>query len=171
MSRLVVVGIGNPNRHDDGVGIAVVNRLRLQARTRRGDVTDGDTAATGSDQPHEILFAISDGEPTRLADLWADATVAVVVNCVRTHQPSPGRIHRRSLLHPSLEGGRVSHSHGATLGTALALSASLDRLPGAVVLYAVEPADLSSGRGLSPMVAAAAAEIADEIRADFIPAR
>ena len=56
------------------------------------------------------------------------------------------------------------------MNRALALSSSLDRLPGAVVLYSVEPADTSIGRGLTPAVAAAAAEIAEEITKDFIPA-
>jgi hydrogenase maturation protease len=163
---LVIVGLGDVDRHDDGVGIAVVSRLRLLAR-RRGDLPN-DTA--GLADPGDLRFIVSDGEPTRLADIWADADVAIVVSCVRTGQPNPGQVHRRSLLHPSLDGRRVARSHGAAVSTALALSASLDRLPGAVVLYAVEPEDTSPGRGLTPAVAAAATQIADEISSDFIPA-
>jgi hydrogenase maturation protease len=170
VNRLVVIGVGDPNQHDAGVGIAVVNRLRLQARAgmTRTDV-DPDLSASPAELLFDVQFEVSDGEPTALVDLWGEATVAIVVNCVRRGEPTPGRIHRRSLLHPSLDGPRVSTSHGAALATAMALSASLDRLPGAVVLYAVEPADTSAGRGLTPPVAAAAANIAAEITADFIP--
>jgi hydrogenase maturation protease len=167
VSRLVVIGVGDPNRHDDGVGIAVVNRLRLRARHARPrtGIDLGPPASLA-----EVRFAVSNGEATRLVDLWGDAAVAIVVNCVHTPRPIPGRVHRRSLLHPSLDGRRVASSHGAALSNALALSSSLDRLPGAVVLYAVEPGDISPGRGLTPAVAAAAAEIAEEITTDFIPA-
>src|SRR4030095_11657514 len=96
-----------------------------------------------------------DGEPTRLLDLWAGADIAVVVVAVRTSSPLPGAIHLRSLLLPSLGSGTAASSHVMDLGDSVALAAALDRLPGTLLLFAVEAADTSLGVGLSPEVEAA----------------
>jgi hydrogenase maturation protease len=149
MSRIVVIGVGNQNRRDDGVGPAVVRMLRRRALPG-------------------VVLEESDGEPTRLLDLWGNASLAVVVDAVRGESPRPGRVHRRSLRHPSVRGiGKVS-SHGMDLGDAVALGEALDRLPAMLLLYAVEAADTSFGEGLSPKVAAAADELADEIATELL---
>jgi len=140
----IVIGVGNPYRRDDGVGPAVVDRLRRRGRAG-------------------VTLAECDGEPTRLLDLWAGADIAVVVDAVRTSSPRPGAIHRRSLLHPSLGSGTAASSHVMDLGDSVALAAALDRLPGTLLLFAVEAADTSLGVGLSPEVEAAVSVILEEI--------
>lgn len=142
--RVVVIGVGNPFRRDDGVGPAVVHRLRR--RHLPG-----------------VALVESDGEPTQLLDLWADVDLAIVVDAVRLAQPVPGRIHRRSLRHPSTPRMTFANSHSIDLGEAVALAAALDRLPPALRLYAVEAADTSVGVGLSPAVAVAATELVEEL--------
>jgi len=152
MSRIVVIGVGNPYRRDDGVGPAVVRMLRRRAL-------------------HGVVLEESDGEPTRLLDLWGDASLAMVVDAVSARSPRPGRVHRRSLRHPSLRGVGTASSHGIDLGDAVALGEALDRLPATLLLYAVEAADTSFGEGLSPAVAAAARALADEIATDLLHRR
>ncbi|MGE5828021.1 MAG: hydrogenase maturation protease [Micromonosporaceae bacterium] len=142
--RVVVIGVGNPFRRDDGVGPAVVQRLR---RRHLPGVT----------------LAESDGEPSQLLDLWAGVDLAIVVDAVRLAQPAPGRIHRRSLRHPSTPRVTFTNSHSIDLGEAVALAAALDRLPPALRLYAVEAADISVGVGLSPAVQVAATELVEEL--------
>jgi hydrogenase maturation protease len=140
----IVIGVGNPYRRDDGVGPAVVKRLRQHSLPG-------------------VTFAECDGEPTRLLDLWSGADLAVVVDAVRTASPRPGAVHRRSLLHPSVGATRASSSHVMELGDSVALAAALDRLPGALLLFAVEAADTSLGVGLTPAVEAAASVLVEEI--------
>ena len=124
MSGIVVIGMGNPYRRDDGVGPAVVERIRGRCLTG-------------------ITLAESDGEPTRLLDWWGDADLAVVVDAAYTGSQRPGFVHRRSLRHPSLGRTGSASSHGVDLGDAVALAAALDRLPRTLLLYAVEAADTS----------------------------
>lgn len=143
-ARVVVIGVGNPYRHDDGVGPAVVEGLR-----RRG--------VAG------VTLTECDGEPVRLLDLWAGADLAVVVDAVRTTSPRPGVIHRRSLHHPSAAGAGSASSHVMEFGDSVALAAALDRLPGALLLFAIEVADTSAGMGLSPQVEASVPVVLDEI--------
>jgi hydrogenase maturation protease len=144
MSPVVVIGVGNPYRRDDGIGPAVVAMLR---RRHLPGVT----------------LAECDGEPTRLLDLWHGANLAVVIDAVHTRDPRPGVIHRRSLHHPSVRGLGSASSHGVDLGDAVALAAALDRLPRSLLLYAVEAADTNHGYGLTPVVEAALPPLVDEI--------
>ena len=141
----VVIGIGNEFRRDDGVGPAVLARLR------------------GQHLPG-VRLADCDGETGRLLELWRDADLAIVVDAVRVQHPEPGRIHRRSLRHPAMA-GRPASSHGSDLGAAVELARALGRLPRLLLLYAVEVADTSFGVGLSPAVAAAADRLAGEVAA------
>lgn len=148
MTNTVVIGVGNPYRRDDGVGPAVIERLR------RRHLAD-------------VRLAECDGEPTHLIDLWEHRWLAVVVDAARTTAPRPGRVHRRSLTHPSVRGVGSASSHGMDLGDAVALAAALDRLPRMLLLYVVEVADTSHGIGLSPAVEASADDLADEIAGEL----
>lgn len=147
--KTVVIGIGNEYRHDDGVGPEVVKRL------------------AGKDL-RDVSLAVTDGEPTHLIDLWAEAEVAVLVDAVRNDPANPGRIHELMVDVPASANGAAS-SHGMGLGDAIELAMVLGRMPRRLVVFAVEGADFSAGVGLSPDVAAAVEQIADlvvhEVRA------
>ncbi|MBX6748338.1 MAG: hydrogenase maturation protease [Micromonosporaceae bacterium] len=143
MTRIRVIGVGNPYRRDDGAGPAVIAGLRHRC-------------------PPTVKLAECDGEPTRLIDLWDGADLAVVVDAVRSGAP-PGTIHRRSLRHPSFGRAGCAASHAVDLGDAVALAAALDRLPTRMLLYLVEADNTSTGVGLTPAVEVAVAELVDEI--------
>ena len=145
---VVVIGVGNEFRRDDGAGPAVVDRLR-------GLVPSG------------VGLVITDGEPTRLLEAWTGAALAVVVDAVRAHPPHPGRVHRFVLDRPGPGATRTASSHGFGLDDAIALAVALDRMPGRLIVHAIEAADLTQGTGLTPPVAAAvgvaAAAVLDDI--------
>jgi len=136
--RTVVIGVGNPYRRDDGLGPAVADLL-----CGRG-----------------IEVAQSLGETTDLIELWQGADLAVVVDAVRADPARPGRIHRLTVADPP---PAAASSHGPGLGEAIELARVLDRLPGRLVLYAVEVAEVGHGRGLTPAVADAARRLAERI--------
>jgi hydrogenase maturation protease len=143
--RTVVIGVGNRYRRDDGFGPAVVSLL-------------SDQRLPG------VTLAGCDGEPTRLIELWTGASLAIVVDAVRTRPARPGRVHRLSAYHPAVRHpGTAASSHGAGLGEAVELARVLDRLPVQLLLYAVETEQVGFGVGLSPKVADAAAQVAAEI--------
>lgn len=144
MTKVIVIGVGNEFRHDDAFGPAVVERL--QAKDLPG-----------------VEYATCDGEPTRLIELWAGASTAVVVDAVRVHSPSPGRIHRMSAQDPAASPSGLASTHGIGLGDAVALAEALDQLPRRLLLLAVEVLDTDFGVGLSADVAATVPVVADEI--------
>ncbi|MFG2549327.1 hydrogenase maturation protease [Streptomyces sp. NPDC048581] len=151
--RIAVIGVGNEFRRDDGVGWAVLARLRERAEDRP--------------LPPDTDLATCDGEPGRLIGLWEGAWLAVVVDAAHAHPGTPGRVHRLELdaglpAHPP-----TTSSHGLGLGEAVELARVLGRLPEHLVVYAVEGAESDMGSGLSPTVADAVeplvAAIEDEI--------
>ncbi len=148
-SRVVVIGIGNEFRRDDGIGPATVARLRGQA------------AAV-------VKLLVSDGEPAGLIEAWSGADLAVVVDAVRAGPAAvPGRLHRLVLDGAAPLDPRQVSSHGLSLGDAVGLARALGRLPGRLIVHAVEAADLTTGPGLSPPVAAAAGALVAAVLADI----
>jgi hydrogenase maturation protease len=148
--RAVVIGVGNEFRRDDGAGPAVVARLR-------GRVPDG------------AELVVNDGEPTRMIEAWEGTSLAVVVDAVRAEPARPGRLHRlvvdRAAAGPA---GSVS-SHGLGLDDAIGLARALDRMPGRLIVHAVEAADLGQGSGLTPAVAAVIDTLAAAVLRDLAP--
>jgi len=143
--RIVVIGVGNTFRHDDGAGPALVDRLREPVAAHSG-----------------VVLEVTDGEPTRLRDLWDGASTAVVVDAVRENPPRPGHVHELVVDRMPPEVGSTT-SHGVGLGTAVELGILLGRMPQRLVLYAISGADFTVGVGLSPPVAAALDEVASRI--------
>lgn len=136
----VVIGIGNIYRRDDGLGPAVASLL------------------VGS-----LPGVETDGEATRLLELWTGARIAVVVDAVRVPGGTPGRIHRLDESELAVDVPGARHSHAVRLGDVVALARVLDRLPERLVIFAVEVTDTGYGLGLSAPVAAASATVANEI--------
>jgi sulfhydrogenase subunit alpha len=145
--RVVVIGVGNEFRRDDGAGPAVVGRLR-------------DLAPLGVD------LVVTDGEPTRLMEAWTGAALAIVVDAVRAEPAQPGRVHRFVVDRPGGASVRTASSHGLGLDDAISLSVALDRMPGRLIVHAIEASDLAQGLGLTPAVAAAVGPVASAILAD-----
>jgi hydrogenase maturation protease len=155
---VVVIGVGNEFRRDDGAGPAVVGQLRGL-------------------EPPGVELVIIDGEPTRLIEAWSGAALAVVVDAVRvsgSEPPQPGMIHRFVVDRPgSRTPGteRTPSSHGLGLGDAISLAVALERMPGRLIVHAIEAADLTQGTGLTPAVAAAVPAAAQAVLADISGSR
>jgi hydrogenase maturation protease len=148
----VVIGVGNEYRRDDGFGPAVVARL----------------AALRESDPRlaSVELAVSDGEPTRLLDLWTGADLAVVIDAVRDPDGSVGRRYEVAAHElGELADERAASSHGLSLGSAAALGRALDRLPRHLVALAVSGREFGLGVGLTPELAAAVEPVVARVRA------
>ena len=145
---VVVIGVGNEFRRDDGAGLAVVARLR-------------DLAPAG------VELVTTDGEPTRLIEAWTGAALAVVVDAVRAEPPQPGTVHRFVVDRPGAGATRAASSHGLGLDDAISLALALDRMPGRLIVHAIEAGDLTQGPGLTPPVAAAVGAVAAAVLDDL----
>lgn len=122
-TRTLVVGLGNPHRGDDGVGLAVLSEL--QSRGVSEDTTLLDGGMAGLDLVLEFM----------------GRSRVLVIDAAR-FGGTAGETRRFDLLETELPGIRwnVGHAHG--LAAAVELARALRVLPQQLVLYAVEPSEL-----------------------------
>jgi hydrogenase maturation protease len=139
--RVVVIGVGNEFRRDDGIGPEVLSRLR-----ERADAEGGGT----------VQFVCSDGEPASMIEAWTGASLAVVIDAVVADPPTPGCLHRFAIGRDEAPHARVVSSHGLGVADTIALADALGRMPDRLVIHAVEAADVGYGIGLTPAVSTAA---------------
>jgi hydrogenase maturation protease len=135
---IVVIGLGNRYRGDDGVGVAAaaeVNRLALPG----------------------VRVVTDIAEPAGLLEAWSGATLAVVIDAAVGTPPRPGRVRRCGLRDVAAGDGLSSHS--VDLVRTHALGEALGRVPDELVLLAVEVADTDHGTGLTPQVARAVPKV------------
>ncbi len=147
----LVLSLGNPMRHDDGVGAAVLQRLAGVDSLPPG-VTLLDADSSGL----EIIFLMQQFQRLILidaADLGLEAGA-----WVRTPL-TVSTVQLRCEEHPT-------SSHAFGLAEALSFGREMDLLPSEILFYGVQPGDLSWSFGLSKSVGQAV----DAICADILDA-
>ena len=145
--KVLVVGLGNPDRGDDGVGAIVVRRLAGRL-------------------PSDVAIVVRSGDMLSLIEDWASFDALV---CVDAAAPMgvPGRIHRIDLATDELPQDISStSSHAFGIADAVALARALQLAPRDIVVYAVEGCCFNGGASVAPKVVAAAGEVADRIVAE-----
>ena len=137
--EIVVIGLGNSYRSDDGVGLAAAAALDDLA-------LPGVRVVTGLPEPMSLLEA------------WSGATLALVIDAATATPSVPGRI-RRSALADVVDAANGLSSHGMDIGRTYELGKALGRVPDALVVFTIEVAATGHGIGLTPQVAAAVPEM------------
>ena len=146
-----MIGVGNELRGDDAAGIAVARRLR--------EATDLDV--------RELQR-----ESTGLLDAWQDRDAVVLVDTMRSGA-EPGSIRRMDATEtplPSDLGGSTS-THAVGLAETLELARTLGRLPGRVVVYAIEGRRFEAGAPMSDAVRSGIDELAARVLGEARTAR
>ena len=142
--RILVIGIGNEFRRDDGVGIAVARRLKSEL---------GESA----------IVLEQSGEGTDLMNAWEKVAHVIVIDAVSSGA-KPGTIHRFSLDDaPNFNTAFRGSTHAFGLSEAIALSRQLNRLPEQLLILGVEGTDFSEGLGFSPSVYMAVDVVVQEV--------
>ncbi len=152
-ARIVLIGVGNEYRRDDGAGIAVARRLRALF-------------------PADVLIREESGEGAALIQAWQGAAWVMLVDAVRSGAPS-GAIHRLDARAAPIPTGFFHYStHAFSVAEAIELARSLEQLPPHLVVYGIEGENFGAGVGLSPAVEhaveAAVAQAAEEVRAALL---
>lgn len=133
---VVVIGVGNPDRGDDGAGPEALAGLagRVPAGVR--------------------LVTASGADPAALMTAWEGAGRVILVDAMVSGSP-PGTVRRFDAAAGPLPAEvRLASTHALGAEAAVEMARALGRLPGATVVYAVEGAAFAPGAGLSPGVRA-----------------
>jgi hydrogenase maturation protease len=140
-SDILVLGLGNPMRGDDGVGIRVIQSLAGQTLPDGVEVVDGGTQGLG------------------IVNLMEGRRRVIVIDAANVGK-APGEFVCFAPADACLLGDDQYLSvHSAGLRDALLLAKVLQVLPDEVVIVGVQPATLDWDDGLSPEVEAAVPRI------------
>ena len=143
---MILIGVGNGWRGDDGAGLAVARRVRELA-------------------PAGVEVREVEGDATALVDVWWGAGHVVVVDAAQSGA-APGTVRRFDVGSQPLPARSLrSSTHAFGVADAVELARSLDRLPGRLDVYAIEGVSFVAGDSLSPSVERAVAELADALSA------
>jgi hydrogenase maturation protease len=146
---LLVIGIGNSERGDDGIGHAAV--AALEARGLPG-----------------AQFVTCQGDGLQLLEVWQRADLCLLIDAATSGAPH-GTIYRFEAHEQALPADlRLSSTHTFGVLEAIELARVLDQLPARLVVYAIEGKNFAPGAGLSQEVERAVLDVveraANEIR-------
>jgi hydrogenase maturation protease len=145
--NVLVVGLGNPDRGDDGVGPVVAQEL-------------------AGVLPADIAVTWPDGDVLSLIAAWSSFDAVILIDAAAP-ATTPGRIHRLDLATTELPRGlNYASSHALSVADAIELARVLRLEPQGIIVYAIEGACFARGAPMTPEVAAAAAEVADRVVAE-----
>ena len=135
--KVVVCGIGNEYRSDDGAGVIVAREVANVAP--------------------EITFVGPFGEPLDLLGAWDDADLAVIVDATRSGM-APGTLQILDVSNADLSvgdsvGPARSSTHGLGVIDTLRLARAVGSDPRRVVIIGIEGQSFQPGLGLCAPVA------------------
>lgn len=139
---MLVIGVGNELRGDDGAGLAVARRLRVDASA-------------------PVDVAEQGGESIDLLQAWEGRDAVVLVDTMRSGAPT-GTIRRFEASDEPLprDIGSSSSTHLLGVGEAIELARALGQLPRRTIIYAIEGAEFTAGTTLSEELRARLADLA-----------
>ena len=144
----LIIGLGNPLRGDDGVGVRVVQALLKRPLPKGVQVMDGGTQGLG-------LVSLLEGRQRVIVVDSADMGRA------------PGQFVRFTLDEAHLPGDDEALSiHDAGLRDALHLARALEILPDELVIFGVQPASIEWDTALSPEVEATLLDLIQAVLAE-----
>jgi hydrogenase maturation protease len=154
---VLVIGVGNEFRRDDGVGITVARMIKALAL------------------PGVEVYERC-GEGTDLISSWCDRHLVFVIDAVSSGAPV-GTVHRFEISAgqdptqcpgPAMPPAHIFRgtSHQIGLGEAIELGRLLGQLPPRLVVYGVESVEFRDGVGLSALVEKAVSEVVTRVAAE-----
>lgn len=145
---MLVIGIGNSYRSDDGVGPAVLALLRTM------------------NLPGVRLLEC-DGDCSALLEAWQGSDAVFLIDAVSSNAP-PGTLYRFDLLTQVLPRDvSFQSTHAFGVAEALALGRVLNQLPARLTLYAIEGKCFATGTDLSDEVASAVQQVVRQLERDL----
>lgn len=136
--KTIILGLGNPVRADDSVGLCVARALA--GRLNSPEITVMEASVSGLD----------------ILDLLVGYKRAIIIDAIQTKGGQPGQIYR---LEPGVLAAtrHSANPHSVDFATALELGERLGlALPGEIVIFGIEVAEVDSfSEECTPPVAAA----------------
>ena len=148
-SKIVLIGIGNEYRSDDGLGLEIVRQLNKM------------------NLPNTVAIEQS-GDGIALMELLQKADTVFLFDAVHSGSAKPGTIHRLNAHQRDIPRRFFNYStHDFSVAEAIELTRTLDQLPSHLILYGIEGAVFSTGAGFSPEVNAAISKVLSQVLSEI----
>lgn len=135
--NVLIIGVGNRFRHDDGVGPYLIERLKK-------------TLAGSAD------LVERSGEGAELMETWKNYSTVYLIDAVSSGK-KPGTLHHFNATQQKLPQNFFHYStHAFSIAEAIELARALNELPNQLIVYGIEGKNFTSGEGLSKKVEEAA---------------
>lgn len=139
-SKILIIGMGNPYRCDDGVG-------RILARRLKEESLEG------------VRVVEQSGEGAALMEAWKNAEIVILIDAVDSGG-KPGTLQRFDVNTQPLPTQFFHYStHAFSIAEAVELARALNALPPQLIVYGIEGKNFQMGVGLTPEVEKAASEV------------
>ena len=146
---ILILGIGNPLMGDDGAGIEAIEMLKKKELPAGVSVQEAGVPGWG------------------LPSWFEGHSKVILVDAVQMGaRPGDWKRFRANDLHLVMEDGALS-LHQPDLACGLTLAQALDLLPADLVLYGIEPAQITAGAAISPEVQSTLSDIVENIMKDL----
>lgn len=143
---ILLIGIGNEYRRDDGVGLVAARKL--------GSI------------PNTKVIEES-GEGIALMEAWKGADIVILIDAVSSGA-APGTIHRFEAHAQPIPAKFFSYStHAFSIARAIELARTLNQLPPCMFVYGIEGKNFEAGIGLSPEVEKAVRDVVKLVLQDI----
>ena len=144
-SPILLIGIGNEYRSDDSIGLHVIRALKEKKLP-------------------ETMMVERSGDGAELIELFSTARMAILIDAVSSGR-KPGTIYQFE-AHKQPVPAQLSFqsTHAFGVGEAIELARVLEQLPPILLVYAIEGANFSTGRELTPKVEEAAYKVTEQVR-------
>jgi len=129
---VIVIGIGNPDRGDDAVGIQVARQVAVERVN---------------------VLTLEFDDPSEALDAWEPEDTVIVTDAINSGG-APGDIHVVDVEEQKLPAGNWSAggTHALGLAAVVELARSLDQLPRRLVVVGVEAGQFDQGAPMSDAV-------------------
>ena len=142
--NILLIGIGNPFRRDDGVGCFIAREVKkrnfedVSCREHRGEGID-------------------------LIEQWKDCSTVIAIDAILCEE-KPGTIFRYELPPDELPKSVFACStHALNIADVIHLAKTLDRCPPKIIVYGIAGKNFEMGQGFSDEVQEAASKVVNRI--------
>lgn len=142
--NILLIGVGNDLRSDDGVGPHIVRKI-------------------GEAAPPEVDLVEASGEGAALMESWSAYATVYVFDAVSSGG-TPGEVVRFDAAREEIPSRFFNYStHAFSLAEAVELARALGRLPHSLTVFGVEGQNFNHGPELSGAVRQAADRVVDQV--------
>lgn len=141
---ILVIGVGNEYRRDDGVGHSVARALMRE-------------------EPEGVRVIEESGEGAALMEAWRGADTVILIDAVHSGG-EPGTVHCFDAQVQEIPANFFRYStHAFSVAEAIELARTLGELPSQLIVYGIEGKDFQAGTGLSSEAAQAGREVLRQV--------